>query len=658
MNFPNNGRTRLACGILIAFLFASVQSLTPTVAAPSAASQKVEAEPAKSLYAELSGLVKEYFPRAKVTISGNVMHFEYKVHSQISTQTHLSELAPGIDGVLGDLEVKTGPYKGRESLPKRVNLITYEAIVLAPYSPKHESHIMARLSFDPGTAPEFLEKFKDYVNRAAAGAETPVKTAETPPKTESVKPRVETPAAAASASTSASTSTPTSTSASPTPASTTIATASSTVAPPATTSTITATAESEITAEKKREETSSPNAESHPSDALHDHDKTKDPWARNQVVILYYKKRATEQTALIKAKPNDPVAYSERSDCNLHLNNPKQAFEDADRSIALCGKGHKILRYAYCNRGEARIQLKQYKEALVDLEKAISLEPDNGESIYFRGMVKEKTGDLDGAIKEYELARSLGFAPYGVSVDFQPFMADLQRRIKKAWFPPKGNESKVVKTYFKITRNGTLKDLKILTSSGVAAADEAALTAVKNAAPFAPLPYGSPESVKIEFRFDYNVFGKGSKITSGSKATSSLATIEDEAKQKLNAAEKAKDEAGQVAALISLGDFNRVQGNYESAEKYYERALTLVKEKPDRKFEHSKVMGRYAIIHSAHGKTQEADTHFKEAFKLAKEAGKNQLDPDVTEMLTEYAKFLYKSSRFAEANKIYTMLKQ
>ncbi|MCC7529572.1 MAG: TonB family protein [Candidatus Melainabacteria bacterium] len=650
MNFPNSGRSRLACGILVAFVFASVQGQTQTVAAPPARTQSVESEPAKSLYADLSGLVKEYFPRAKVTVSGNVMHFEYKVHSQISTQTHLSELAPGIDGVLGDLEIKTGPYKGRESLPKRVNLITYEAIVLAPYSPKHESHIMARLCFDPGTAPEFLEKFKDYVNKAAAAADSPVKTAEAPPKTVSVQPRVETPAAVAANTATTTTITTAS-----------VAVASVAVAPPATNGTSTATTKTEITEEKSKQETSSTNTESHPSDALHDHDKTRDPWARNQLVILYYKKRATEQTALIKAKPNDPVAYSERSDCYLHLNNPKQAFEDADKAIPLCGKAHRIMRYAYCNRGEARIQLKQYKEALVDLERAISLEPDNGESIYFRGMVKEKTGDLNGAIQDYELARGLGFAPYGISVDYQPYLTELRKRIKRAWFPPRGHETKLVLTHFRIARNGSVKDLKVAKSSGVPAADAAALAAIKNAAPFERLPYGAKECVGVEFEFDYNGWGGGAQISSGSsgsQAVSSFVTLEDAAKQKLNAAEKAKDEAGQVAALISLGDFNRVQGDYDGAQKNYQRALILVKEKPDRKFEHSKLMGRCAIIHSAHGKTQEADTNFKEAFKLAKEAGKNQLDPDVTEMLTEYAKFLYKSSRFAEANKIYMMLKQ
>lgn len=91
-------------------------------------------------------------------------------------------------------------------------------------------------------------------------------------------------------------------------------------------------------------------------------------------------------------------------------------------------------------------------------------------------------------------------------VDFGPYMADLQRRIKKHWFPPKGNESKRVVVIFKIHSGGELSGLRLDHSSGVAIADNAALKAVDDAAPFRPLPTGAPDSVDIQFTFDYNVF--------------------------------------------------------------------------------------------------------------------------------------------------------
>lgn len=92
--------------------------------------------------------------------------------------------------------------------------------------------------------------------------------------------------------------------------------------------------------------------------------------------------------------------------------------------------------------------------------------------------------------------------------DFGPYMRELQRRIKMNWEPPKGNESKRVVLLFRIGRDGRLLSNKVLKSSGLAVADNAAKAAVELTAPFKPLP---PEykgsSVDIQFTFDYNVFG-------------------------------------------------------------------------------------------------------------------------------------------------------
>ncbi len=92
--------------------------------------------------------------------------------------------------------------------------------------------------------------------------------------------------------------------------------------------------------------------------------------------------------------------------------------------------------------------------------------------------------------------------------DFGPYMKELQRRIKMNWDPPKGNESKRVILLFSIARDGRLLNVKVYRSSGLPAADNAAIDAVKLTAPFRPLP---PEfkgnSVDIQFTFDYNVFG-------------------------------------------------------------------------------------------------------------------------------------------------------
>lgn len=93
-----------------------------------------------------------------------------------------------------------------------------------------------------------------------------------------------------------------------------------------------------------------------------------------------------------------------------------------------------------------------------------------------------------------------------IDPDFTAYMADLQRRIKRSWFPPKHTEKNRVKVMFKIHEDGTMSNLRISAPAGIAIADQAALQAVQSAAPFKHLPNGSPENVDVEFTFDYNIF--------------------------------------------------------------------------------------------------------------------------------------------------------
>ncbi|HEY9870178.1 MAG TPA: TonB family protein, partial [Candidatus Obscuribacterales bacterium] len=80
-------------------------------------------------------------------------------------------------------------------------------------------------------------------------------------------------------------------------------------------------------------------------------------------------------------------------------------------------------------------------------------------------------------------------------VDFGAYMAMLQRRIKQYWFPPRDMGSKRVIVVFKIDPDGHLLNLRLDRPSGSAAADNAALKAVKNAAPFPHLPEGAEDAV-------------------------------------------------------------------------------------------------------------------------------------------------------------------
>lgn len=89
--------------------------------------------------------------------------------------------------------------------------------------------------------------------------------------------------------------------------------------------------------------------------------------------------------------------------------------------------------------------------------------------------------------------------------DFGPFMADVKRRIKRYWNPPKSGDSRTVVLIFTVAKDGSLLANRIQRSSGNPESDRAAKAAVEISAPFRSLP---PEwkqrSVDIEFTFDYN----------------------------------------------------------------------------------------------------------------------------------------------------------
>jgi TonB family protein len=97
--------------------------------------------------------------------------------------------------------------------------------------------------------------------------------------------------------------------------------------------------------------------------------------------------------------------------------------------------------------------------------------------------------------------------------DFGPYVAELQRRIKRNWIPPSGTENKRIVAKFKIARDGRLVSVILSQPSGNALADAAALAAIRAAAPFRPLPTAFKKNdIEIQFIFDYNVFQNAKPI--------------------------------------------------------------------------------------------------------------------------------------------------
>jgi periplasmic protein TonB len=107
-----------------------------------------------------------------------------------------------------------------------------------------------------------------------------------------------------------------------------------------------------------------------------------------------------------------------------------------------------------------------------------------------------------------------GIEPGLLSFDTQadelgPYARILYQKIKAAWVLPqvaKDFARGVTEVRFTIARDGTLGDLSVSSSSGWVPLDNAALNAIRGAAPLPPLPASFPaQRVGVRFRFYCNV---------------------------------------------------------------------------------------------------------------------------------------------------------
>jgi len=123
-----------------------------------------------------------------------------------------------------------------------------------------------------------------------------------------------------------------------------------------------------------------------------------------------------------------------------------------------------------------------------------------------RGVRQYKSSD-DARMEQQELQRQLQKQRLLTEgPDWSPYLADLKRRMDRAWFPPtksKKNQLYATTVVFTNNHDGQITNLHVSQSSGNLIFDKAALTAVENSSPYRPLPEGAPASVDMEFKFSY-----------------------------------------------------------------------------------------------------------------------------------------------------------
>jgi TonB family protein len=80
-------------------------------------------------------------------------------------------------------------------------------------------------------------------------------------------------------------------------------------------------------------------------------------------------------------------------------------------------------------------------------------------------------------------------------------MKGLNQRIKKSWVSPVGGEQSQTTAAWTINKDGSVSQIRILKHGSSTKDDQAALQAIKNAAPFAPLPQGAPTTTEVQYCF-------------------------------------------------------------------------------------------------------------------------------------------------------------
>lgn len=93
----------------------------------------------------------------------------------------------------------------------------------------------------------------------------------------------------------------------------------------------------------------------------------------------------------------------------------------------------------------------------------------------------------------------------GAPSTLQDYLKLLHKRIKRAWSPPNG-DPRIAQILFRVDRNGKLKQIRLIRSSGNSDCDEAAMNAIAACTPFKNLPADFPsDCLDIKYTFNYKV---------------------------------------------------------------------------------------------------------------------------------------------------------
>jgi CubicO group peptidase (beta-lactamase class C family) len=148
----------------------------------------------KSLQSEVSKLVEKHYPKAKVTLKDQIIHFEFNtrkfmIHelSRIGDkwQDAREEPGPQPGGIYCDIELRLGQYTGPLVLPLTVDKRYFKLYYAVPYSKRLDRHLYIHLKYPERVPEEFLKDFKqltdEFTREKSADNDPTNKASDSPP---------------------------------------------------------------------------------------------------------------------------------------------------------------------------------------------------------------------------------------------------------------------------------------------------------------------------------------------------------------------------------------------------------------------------------------------------------------------------------------------
>lgn len=127
----------------------------------------------KQIYRSVRILLTRHYPNASSHLLHNEIHFEdntrlFVIHVPNKLgewQDPWVQRAPKKGGILGTIQRVDGRYAGAAMVPQRFDMHYYTVMLMAPYSQKHDCHLLARLYIPKhGSKPQFEQELSELVN--------------------------------------------------------------------------------------------------------------------------------------------------------------------------------------------------------------------------------------------------------------------------------------------------------------------------------------------------------------------------------------------------------------------------------------------------------------------------------------------------------------